>query len=177
MAQKSFPCINNNFSYTQLGAAFAPQKGSYYVHDDTDTFVLFFLSKILISLEDLFLLFVFFFFRKILISFMRFFLESFLAFLIIVCFSFYIGKNYEKYLISSLYEYFMNCFERLRKYFFIQILYLTFFIKNFFMRIFLIRIFFIRTFCSRISRNFYIFSNILRHLSYLRIYLFSSKNT
>ena len=40
-----FYVLNNNFSYTQLSLAFFPQKGSYYVHNDTDFFFFLFLER------------------------------------------------------------------------------------------------------------------------------------
>ena len=161
--------LNNNLSYTQLAFTFAPQKGSYYVRDDTDAFFLFLPQEILISVSGLFSPFFFFFFRNILASFASFFSKLFFLFLIIgivifVIFA-YRKKNYKKmFLLVFLYEYFLNFFERLSSYFFIHIPYLVFLIKMLFIRICFIGNFFIRIFSWRIIRNFCIISNILSHI-------------
>ena len=70
----------------------------------------------------------------------------------------------------------MNCFELLRGYYLIHVLYLIFLVKVFSIRNFFIRIFLIRIFSIGIRRNFYVFSNILRHLFFFNnIIIFFSK--
>ena len=95
--------INHIFIYS---SAFVPQRNSYYVHNDTDTFFLFFLQLNF----DIFLgpFFVFFYFRKILISFTCFFLELSLVLLKIVIYHFYIWK---KQIIKHYLCLFFTCFK------------------------------------------------------------------
>ena len=55
----TFFVLINSFSYTQLAFAFVLQKDSYYVHDDTDAFLISLLQKDFdIYLETFFVLFL-----------------------------------------------------------------------------------------------------------------------
>ena len=133
-------------SYTPVTSAFVPQT-------DFDIFLRSFFTFCLFLMQKDFDIFHVLLFRVFLCVFNNIYLPFFI-----------LRKNYKKYLINFLCEYFMNCFEQLNSYFFIHILYLTFFIKNFFITIFFIRIFFTRVFSIKTRRNLYVVSNILRHL-------------
>ena len=101
--------LYNNFFYIKLASAFVPQKVYYYIHDDTDTFLLSFFIKLLISLFDVLSPFVVYFFRKILMLFACFLSEAFFVLLTIINNSlpfFYIEKKLEK-----IFYYFFICFE------------------------------------------------------------------
>ena len=128
--------LNNVFSYTQVASAFVFQEDFDICHTPFSPFIFFFL-------------------RKILISFTCFFSKSFLVFLIIHFYHFYIWK----------------------KSFIEKKIFLIPFSRIFFIRIFFTRIFFIRNFFFRIWRNFYIVNIYLGIFFSITTYLHSCKKT